>query len=51
MAVHRLRRRFGVCLRETLADTVNDPADIDAELAYLLDVLSRRHRASSLERP
>jgi RNA polymerase sigma-70 factor (ECF subfamily) len=51
VAVHRLRRRFGLCLRETLADTVNDPADIDAELAYLLDVLSRRHRASSLERP
>jgi len=51
VAVHRLRRRFGLCLRETLADTVNDPADIDAELGYLLDVLSRRHRASSLERP
>jgi RNA polymerase sigma factor (sigma-70 family) len=51
VAVHRLRRRFGLCLRETLADTVNDPADIDAELAYMLDVLSRRHRASSLERP
>jgi DNA-directed RNA polymerase specialized sigma24 family protein len=50
VAVHRLRRRFGRCLRETLADTVDDPAEIDAELAYLLDVLSRRHRVSSLER-
>jgi RNA polymerase sigma-70 factor (ECF subfamily) len=49
VSVHRLRRRFGRCLRETLADTVSDPADVDAELAYLLDVLSRRHRASSLE--
>jgi DNA-directed RNA polymerase specialized sigma24 family protein len=51
VAVHRLRRRFGRCLRETLADTVDDPADIDTELAYLMDVLARRHRASSLERP
>jgi len=48
VSVHRLRRRFGRCLRETLADTVSDPADVDAELAYLLDVLSRRHRTSSL---
>jgi RNA polymerase sigma-70 factor (ECF subfamily) len=51
VAVHRLRRRFGRCLRETLGDTVNAPADIDAELEYLIDVLARRHRASSLERP
>ena len=51
VSVHRLRRRFGRCLRETLADTVSDTADVDAELAYLLDVLSRRHRTSSLEQP
>jgi RNA polymerase sigma-70 factor (ECF subfamily) len=50
VAVHRLRRRFGRCLRETLADTVDDPADVDAELSYLLDVLARRHRTSSLNR-
>ena len=50
VAVHRLRRRFARCLRETLADTVDDPADVDAELAYLLDVLARRHSASSLKR-
>ena len=51
VAVHRLRRRFGRCLRETLADTVDDPADVDAELFYLLDVLARRHRTSSLNQP
>lgn len=51
VAVHRLRRRFGRSLRETLADTVNDPADVHAELAYLLEVLGRRHRASSLKQP
>ena len=38
-------------LFETLADMVDDPADVDAELAYLLDVLGRRHRASSLKQP
>jgi RNA polymerase sigma-70 factor (ECF subfamily) len=48
VAVHRLRRRFGKCLRETLSDTVDDPADVDAELAYLMDVLGRRRRGSSL---
>jgi len=51
VAVHRLRRRFGQCLRETLADTVDDPADVDAELAYLMDVLGRRRRGSSLNPP
>ena len=51
VAVHRLRRRFGQCLRETLADTVDDPADVAAELSYLLDVLARRHRTSSLNQP
>ena len=51
VTVHRLRRRFGRCLRETLADTVDNPADVDAELAYLLDVLSQRHRTSSLKQP
>jgi RNA polymerase sigma-70 factor (ECF subfamily) len=51
VAVHRRRRRFGQCLRETLADTVDDPADVDAELAYLLEVLARRHRGSSLNQP
>jgi RNA polymerase sigma-70 factor (ECF subfamily) len=50
VAVHRLRRRFGRCLRQTLADTVNDPADVDAELAYLLRVVSRsRHVELSTE--
>jgi len=51
VAVHRLRRRFGQCLRETLADTVDDPADVDAELEYLMDVLGRRRRGSSLNQP
>ena len=34
--VHRLRRRYGVLLREEIAATVADPEDIDAELRHLL---------------
>jgi RNA polymerase sigma-70 factor (ECF subfamily) len=51
VAVHRLRRRFGRCLREALSDIVDDPAEVDAELAYMLGVLARRHRTSSLKQP
>jgi RNA polymerase sigma factor (sigma-70 family) len=51
VAVHRMRRQFGRCLRDTLADTVAEPADVDAELAYLLEVVGRRHGESSLKRP
>jgi RNA polymerase sigma-70 factor (ECF subfamily) len=46
VAVHRLRRRFGVCLRSTLAETVSRPEDIDPELRYLLEVINRRPRSS-----
>jgi len=39
VSVHRLRKRFGRLLREEVAATVADPADVDAELRYLLEVL------------
>ena len=35
-AVYRLRRRFGECLRGEVADTVVDPAEVDAEIRQLL---------------
>ncbi len=38
VAVHRLRQRYGELLREEIAQTVNDPADVDDELRYLLSV-------------
>lgn len=41
VAVHRLRKRYGRCLRAELAETVADPADIDSELKHLLSVFSR----------
>ena len=41
VAVHRLRKRFGQLLRAGIAQTVADPAEVDAELRHLLRVLGR----------
>ena len=40
-AVHRLRKRYGELLREEIAHTVNRPEEIEEELRYLVQVLSR----------
>lgn len=40
VAVHRLRRRFGRKLRDEVAVTVADPAEVDDELKHLLRSLS-----------
>jgi len=40
MTVLRMRRRFGEVLREEVAHTVADPAEIDDELRHLLAVLA-----------
>ena len=40
VAVHRLRRHFRDTLVQEIAETVSDPADIDAEIAYLLKAVS-----------
>jgi len=42
VAVHRLRRQYGQCLRDTIAETVADATQVDDELRYLLEVVSRR---------
>ena len=47
VAVHRLRKRYGKCLRAEIADTVDDPADIDDELYHLLTSL-RPHPATRM---
>jgi DNA-directed RNA polymerase specialized sigma24 family protein len=39
-AVHRLRRKFQQALRQDIAETVSDPADIDDEIRYLVRALS-----------
>ncbi len=39
VAVHRLRERFRELLRAAVAETVHDPADVDAELRHLVTAL------------
>ena len=39
-SVHRLRQRFGKMLREQIAATVADPAEVDDELRHLLGVIT-----------
>jgi RNA polymerase sigma factor (sigma-70 family) len=39
VSVHRLRRKFQSKLKEEIAETVSDPADIDDEIRYLIRVL------------
>ena len=41
VAVHRLRQRFRELLREEVAQTVANPAEIDAELRHLVQVVRR----------
>ena len=38
-AVHRLRKRYGQCLRAEIAEIVVDPADVDDELRHMLAVV------------
>ena len=40
VAVHRLRRKFRAALRSCIAETVDDPADVEEELRYLIRVLA-----------
>jgi DNA-directed RNA polymerase specialized sigma24 family protein len=40
VAIHRLRRRFRDLLRDEIGQTVEDPAEIDEEVAFLLATVS-----------
>jgi RNA polymerase sigma-70 factor (ECF subfamily) len=40
VAVHRLRQRYGQCVRGEVANTVAHPGDIESELRYLFTVLT-----------
>jgi RNA polymerase sigma factor (sigma-70 family) len=40
VTIHRLRRRFGALLREEIAETVSDPAEVDEEIRELFRSLS-----------
>jgi RNA polymerase sigma-70 factor (ECF subfamily) len=39
VAIHRLRRRFREVIKSEIGRTVNDPAQVDEELRYLLEAL------------
>jgi len=39
VAIHRLRSRYRTLLRQEIAETVSDPADIEAELRDLMEAL------------
>lgn len=39
VAVHRLRKRFGENVRHEIAQTVDTPEEISAELNYLIEAL------------
>jgi len=40
VAVHRLRRQFGLALRQEIGQTVADPSEVDDEIRHLLTSLS-----------
>jgi len=42
VAIHRLRKRYRELFRQEIADTVADPAEVDAELRYLAAALTAR---------
>jgi RNA polymerase sigma-70 factor (ECF subfamily) len=39
VSAHRLKRKFQTLLKQEIAETVSDPADIDDEIRYLIRVL------------
>ena len=40
-AVHRMRVRMGRLIREEVSHTLTDPADLEIEIRYLIDVISK----------
>jgi DNA-directed RNA polymerase specialized sigma24 family protein len=41
VAIHRLRKRYRELLRQEIADTVADPADVESELRFLAAVITK----------
>ena len=42
VAIHRFRKRYRELFRQEIADTVADPSDVESELRFLAEVLSRK---------
>jgi RNA polymerase sigma-70 factor (ECF subfamily) len=38
VAIHRMRKRYGMLLRREISRTVENPEDVDEELRYLITV-------------
>ena len=41
VAVHRIRKRYREALRSEISETVSEPGQVDEEIRYLMEVLSR----------
>ena len=41
VAIHRLRKRYREILKSEIAETVDDPAEVEGEIRYLLAALVR----------
>ena len=41
VAIHRLRQRFGVLLRQKVAETVSSDSEVEEEIRHLMSVLSK----------
>ncbi len=48
LEVHRLRRRFAARLRDEVAGTLTDPAEVDDELRHLVRVMARHGRLTDV---
>lgn len=44
VAAHRIRARFGACLREEVADTVSSEAEVEAELRAIMEAVRAPRR-------
>lgn len=42
VAIHRLRKRYRELFRQEIADTVADPSDVESELCFLAEALSKK---------
>ena len=42
VAIHRLRKRYRDLFRQEIADTVADPAEVEAELRFLATVFTKK---------
>jgi RNA polymerase sigma factor (sigma-70 family) len=42
VAIHRLRKRYRELFRQEIADTVADPREVESELRFLADALTRK---------